>query len=118
MNAETWWLTAGAGVLGAVAIRRLFGGVRAPPEVVAEKLRQGATVVDVRTPREFRAGAFPGAINIPLGEIGSRLAEVPKHRAVIVYCASGIRSAAAARILRRAGHSDVLNAGGLNQMPS
>jgi phage shock protein E len=85
--------------------------------VVARKIEDGATIVDVRSPAEFEAGAYPGAINIPLGGLARRLHEIPKTGAVVVYCASGIRSGSAARVLRRAGYAEVLNAGGLRQMP-
>ncbi|MCK7479635.1 MAG: rhodanese-like domain-containing protein [Candidatus Moduliflexus flocculans] len=43
--------------------------------------------------------------------------EIPKDRSVIVYCASGARSAYAARILKASGYADVVNAGGLDDLP-
>ena len=85
-------------------------------DVVKQKLEAGATVLDVRTPQEFRGGAYPGARNIPVQELQARIAEVPKGKPVVVYCASGMRSASAARVLAQAGF-DVVNAGGLVQMP-
>ncbi len=91
---------------------------RTPPAVVAEKLQAGATVLDVRSEAEFRGGAYRGAINVPLQELSSRLHRIPKDRPVVVYCASGARSAAAVRILQKAGYGDVSNAGGLHHMPS
>jgi phage shock protein E len=104
-------------VAGAFLLAKLLLGRRVPSEVVAGKLRDGATVVDVRTPAEFRTGAYRGAINVPLQELSAKLGRIPKDRPVVVYCASGSRSAWAARILRRAGHADVSNAGGLRHMP-
>jgi phage shock protein E len=89
---------------------------RAPAAVVAEKLAAGATVVDVRTDAEFRGGAFPGALHVPLQALSASLERIPKGRPVVVYCASGARSAVAARILRKAGHADVTNAGGLHHL--
>jgi phage shock protein E len=103
--------------IGALLLVRYLMTRHAPTNVVAAKLQAGATVVDVRTEGEFRRGAYPGAMNVPLGELSSRLAGIPKDRPVVVYCASGTRSAMAARILRRAGYADVSNAGGLGQMP-
>ena len=85
--------------------------------VVLEKIRAGAKVVDVRTPEEFRDGAYAGAINIPLGELPARVGELPRDRAVVLYCASGARSGHGARFLRSAGFPDVINAGGLADMP-
>jgi phage shock protein E len=90
---------------------------RASPAVVAAKLAAGATVLDVRSEAEFRSGAFKGALHVPVQELQARLAEVPKGRPVVVYCASGARSAMAVRILKKAGHPDVVNAGGLRHMP-
>jgi phage shock protein E len=103
--------------IGALLLVRYLMTRGAPREVVAAKLEAGATVVDVRSEAEFRGGAYPGALNVPLGELSSRLARIPKEKPVVVYCASGARSAMAARILRRAGYADVSNAGGLGQMP-
>lgn len=116
MNLDSWAVVAGL-VAAALAARRLLRGARAPREVVAGRIKAGATVVDVRTPAEFADGAYPGAVNIPLGELGGRLGEIPKDRPVILYCASGMRSGSAARVLKRAGYADVLNAGGVGQLP-
>lgn len=63
----------------------------------------GAALVDVRTPREFAAGSLPDAKNIPLADLERRLGELDRERDVIVFCASGMRSARAAGILKRAG---------------
>jgi phage shock protein E len=82
-----------------------------------EKIRLGAAVIDVRTPGEFKGGHYEGARNIPLQDLPDRLTEVgDKKKAVVVYCASGMRSAQAARILTGAGFSDVTNAGGLRNL--
>ena len=85
--------------------------------IVKQKLESGAIVVDVRTPDEFRGGAYPGAKNIPLADLGRRLGEIPKDKPVILYCASGVRSSSAARAMKQAGYADVINAGGLGDMP-
>ncbi len=75
-------------------------------------------VVDVRTPSEYKSGAYPDSINIPLDELTSRYAELGKNasREVVVYCASGARSAYAESILRQLGFSNVKNGGGLSMM--
>ncbi len=86
--------------------------------IVEEKIKAGALVVDVRTEDEFMDEAYPGAINIPVGVLQSRMKELePKDRPLVLYCASGARSALAARILKAAGWTDVINAGGLWDMP-
>jgi phage shock protein E len=85
---------------------------------IRDKIKAGARVIDVRTQDEFADGAYPGAENIPLSELPSRLEGLGKKDApIILYCASGARSAKATRILKAAGFSDVVNAGGLSDMP-
>lgn len=72
----------------------------------------GAIVVDVREPAEYVAGHVPGALLIPLAQVGARLAEVPGSGAVYVICASGNRSKAATTVLRNAGYDAYSVAGG------
>jgi phage shock protein E len=85
---------------------------------IKEKIAAGAKIVDVRTPDEFMDGAYPGAVNIPLGALPQRLAELgPKTTPLVLYCASGARSGQAMRLLKQAGFADVVNAGGLDDMP-
>ena len=74
-------------------------------------------VVDVRTPEEFRSGAIPGAINIPLDELQARVHELgSKSREITLYCASGARSAYGQRGLMQMGFTNVKNGGGIMQM--
>lgn len=74
-------------------------------------------VVDVRTPGEFRGGAYPGAINIPLDDLQLRAGELGnKSRNITLYCASGARSAYGVRILQHLGFTNVRNGGGIMQM--
>jgi NADPH-dependent 2,4-dienoyl-CoA reductase/sulfur reductase-like enzyme/rhodanese-related sulfurtransferase len=75
-------------------------------------------IVDVRTPEEFATGAYPGAINIPLDELGERMGELGNNasREIIVYCASGARSAYAQRVLSQVGYMNVKNGGGIAAM--
>ncbi|WP_201300868.1 FAD-dependent oxidoreductase [Sunxiuqinia indica] len=75
-------------------------------------------VVDVRTVEEFQAGAFPDAINIPLDELMYRFEELGENasREIVVYCATGARSAYAQRILMQVGFNNVKNGGGLTAM--
>ncbi|HLP16030.1 MAG TPA: rhodanese-like domain-containing protein [Bacteroidota bacterium] len=85
---------------------------------LAEKIKAGATIVDVRTKEEFEEENYPNALNIPVDQIEARLAEFgEKTNPIVVYCASGARSAYAARVLKTFGYSDVVNAGGLYDMP-
>jgi phage shock protein E len=106
--------------LGVVVLFVLFKFVlakRTPADVIAAKLKAGATILDVRSEAEFRAGSYRGAVNVPLQALSSKLDRIPKDRPVVVFCASGSRSAMAARMLRKAGYDDVSNAGGLHHMP-
>ena len=108
-----WVIIIVALVLG---LQHLLTG-KASRRVVREKLAQGATVVDVRTPREFEHGHYEGAVHIPLGELSSRLDELgAKETTLILYCHSGARAVLAARTLKRAGYTDVVNAGSLHAM--
>ncbi len=66
-------------------------------------------LIDVREPAEFAQGTLPGAINVPLGEIPNRLAELDQGRRVVVLCRSGARSANAAQFLASYGFGDVVN---------
>ena len=85
---------------------------------ISDMIKAGARIVDVRTADEFADGAYPGAINVPLATLQARLGELePKGKPVVLYCASGARSAQAARLLKLAGFTDVINAGGIDDMP-
>lgn len=86
--------------------------------VSTEELKR--LVIDVRTAGEFRSGAFPNAINIPLDDLMSGNAELgdDPDREIIVYCATGARSAYAQQILRSRGFSNVINGGGISAMMS
>jgi phage shock protein E len=73
---------------------------------------EGARLVDVRSPAEFAGGHLPGAINIPVDFIEQRAGEIgPKTTPVVVYCASGGRSAYARTVLLKQGFSEVVNLG-------
>lgn len=69
-----------------------------------ERVRAGAVLLDVRTAAEYAQNRIEGAVNIPVSELRTRIGEIPKDSAVVVYCHSGMRSSAAARVLRRAGY--------------
>ncbi len=90
--------------------------------MLPELRKSGAIFVDVRSAAEFASGNAPGTINIPLQELGSRLAELPKSCAVVLCCASGTRSAMAKLMLKKKGYQNVHNIGAwskfLNQSTS
>lgn len=67
-------------------------------------------VVDVRTRQEMAAGIIPGALLIPIDELEARVREIPRDgRTTLVYCASGVRSAAACEFLSRQGIEGLVN---------
>ena len=92
------------------------------PEVEAG-LRQGTLVlIDVRDPSEIKqSGLAKGAISLPLATLPMRanpsspecIAELKSGKEIVLYCASGARSAGAARMLTQMGHARVINFGGL-----
>jgi NADPH-dependent 2,4-dienoyl-CoA reductase/sulfur reductase-like enzyme/rhodanese-related sulfurtransferase len=78
---------------------------------------QGPLVIDVRTPMEFSMGAYPGAINISLDELSERASEFGgTDREIILYCASGARSAYGQRLLEQMGYTNVRNGGSLHDV--
>ncbi len=84
--------------------------------MLPELRKIGATFVDVRSPGEFANANAPGSINIPLQELGSRLAEIPKTSPVVVCCASGSRSGMAKMMLKKKGYTDVHNVGAWSKL--
>jgi len=71
--------------------------------VSPENIPEGAMILDVREPEEFSAGAIPGAVNIPLGDLRNELSQLPKDKMIAAYCKVGLRGYMAERILRQKG---------------
>ncbi len=81
-------------------------------------ISEKALIVDVRTTEEFAAGNYKGSINIPLAEVENNIKRFGnKDQKIIVYCRSGNRSGQAKKILEKHGYKNVLNGGGLVNMP-
>lgn len=107
------WITLGVVLLALSAFKRLG-------QISAERARQlvgtGAKLIDVRTPAEFASGHLPGAINVPVGELGSRADSLgAKDAPLILYCASGTRSAMARSLLKSRGFVQVFNLGAMSR---
>ncbi|MGI6721882.1 MAG: FAD-dependent oxidoreductase [Anaerovoracaceae bacterium] len=68
---------------------------------------EGMTVLDVSEDAERQVFAMPGSLHIPLGQLRGRMDELPKDQPLAVYCAIGVRSYNAARILMQSGFEDV-----------
>jgi rhodanese-related sulfurtransferase len=75
------------------------------PDEIRARLAGGQDVflVDVREPDEVAEWAYPIGVNIPLGQLGDRLGELPEGSTIVVACHSGGRSAVAANALSEAG---------------
>lgn len=69
----------------------------------SEQFANGAFLLDVREPSEWNEAHVEGAVLIPLGELSSRINELPTDQDVLIICRSGNRSAQARDILRAAG---------------
>ena len=70
-----------------------------------EAVSNGALIVDVRTPKEFRQKHIKGAVNLPIEEIMKGNIFLPKDREIVVYCRSGSRSSVSAKVLTQKGWS-------------
>jgi rhodanese-related sulfurtransferase len=64
----------------------------------------GSAVIDVREPSEYAAGHVPGAVLMPMAEVGARIGELDRSAPLYVICASGGRSAAVTDALCSAGY--------------
>lgn len=86
----------------------------APPAAASPKIQgpearvmveKGALLLDVRTPEEFAQRHLPNAVNIPVDALPTALDRLPKDRPIVVYCASGRRSARATSYLLSQGRT-------------
>ena len=75
---------------------------------------EGASLLDVRTPKEYREGHIPGSKNVPLQQL-DKISSVADNKNVplFVYCYSGGRSRQAASMLQHMGYTNVQNIGGI-----
>ena len=95
-------------------LKKLFGGTSVN---FAELVKQGAMIIDVRSPAEFKGGHVKGAVNMPLQSLQANMSKIPKNKAIITCCASGMRSGSAKSILKAAGYN-VHNGGGWMSLKS
>ncbi|KAF4742040.1 hypothetical protein FOZ62_020819, partial [Perkinsus olseni] len=113
------WLTGSVGrllpLVGVIAVA-VMGSMMSSDSTTSADLAAAVakgkklSIVDVRSAGEVASKAsLPGAIAIPVGEVESRISEVPKDGPVLVYCASGIRAGRAAWVLRSHGYSPVMS---------
>ncbi|MFA6246155.1 MAG: rhodanese-like domain-containing protein [Mucilaginibacter sp.] len=94
--------------------QQLFGG--GPSADLAGIIKEGAFIVDVRTPGEFGSGHAKGSVNIPLDQLPLHLSKFKDHKNIIVCCQSGGRSGQAKVILEKNGIANVINGGSWNNV--
>jgi rhodanese-related sulfurtransferase len=83
-------------------LKKLFGGTSVDFKALVQ---QGAMIIDVRTPAEFKGGHVKGAVNIPLQSLQASFSKIPKNKTIITCCASGMRSGSAKSLLKSAGYT-------------
>lgn len=98
-------------IAGMIAANTLRGD--APVAHWENIVKSGAMLLDVRDPEEVEVDCIPGALNIPLAELRSRMAELPRDHEIWVYCHVGQRSYYATRVLRLNGFNARNLSGGL-----
>lgn len=78
------------------------------------KNTEGAMLLDVRTPQEYREGHIPGSKSLPLQQL-DKIGSIAENKDTIlyVYCHSGARSRQAANIMQHMGYTNVHNIGGI-----
>jgi hydroxyacylglutathione hydrolase len=112
-------------LIGLERVARYFGDDALAAAVSLEKVPQmntaelaerlddnrppAVTVLDVRERGEWEAGHIAGAVNVPLGHLTDRVAELERDRPLVLHCQSGGRSSVAASVLRAHGFTNVIN---------
>lgn len=93
-------------------LKKLFG----PGVNFKELVEQGALILDVRTPEEYKQGHIEGSLNIPLQILPGKLNDLRKKgKTIITVCRSGARSGTAVGILKNAG-MEAYNGGPWNRL--
>jgi phage shock protein E len=96
-------------------LKKLFG--IGPGVNYAELVKNGATILDVRSKGEFAGGHIKGSLNISVDVLRNNLSKLKdKNKPIITCCASGMRSASAKSILQSNGYTNVHNGGGWNSL--
>jgi len=101
-------------IIGGYLVFKLFGvlgrwGIKqiSPRELDQKK---GMMLLDVRTEEEYKKkGHIPGAVHVPLADIGDRIKKLKKDKELVVYCQSGNRSIWAIKRLMGMGYKNLSN---------
>lgn len=101
-------------VLAVILLGRgfVFAYEEVTPQELKEKMAkgsQGLIILDVREADEVASCRIPKSVHIPLADVNRRLKELDTEKEIVVYCAAGIRSARASKILDSAGFKKVRN---------
>ncbi len=80
-------------------------------QFLKDLIKQGAQLIDVRSPVEFNRGALPGAVNMPVDRFSLFKDDIDKTRPILLYCRSGQRSERVKRFLDSCGFNQVYNIG-------
>ena len=98
-----------------MSIFNLFRGSNINEHLKTYQQTEGAILLDVRTPEEYRSGRIPNSKNIPVENISTISSTIPnKDTPLFVYCLSGARSHQACLYLKNNGYTKVTNIGGIN----
>ncbi len=89
------------------------GSGQVPVETASQYLREGALLVDVRTPSEYNSGHLADAKNVPLDDVEATIPSLAKDKsqAILLHCQSGMRSGMAQKKLRAIGYANTFNLG-------
>ncbi|KAF0219433.1 MAG: rhodanese y domain superfamily [Geobacteraceae bacterium] len=99
-------------LLSAMTATAIAAGYRNIGSVEAKALlakNKNVFLLDVRTSEEYRQAHLHGSVLIPINELERRVAEIPRDRTIVVYCAVGSRSVPVAGFLAGKGYRDVYN---------
>lgn len=93
---------------------KLSGYASVAPEQAVRMMNDGAFILDVRSVDEYRSGHLTGAKNLSVADLPSKMDSLEAHKSgpTIVYCESGMRSARACGLLRKAGFEQLHNLSG------
>lgn len=87
----------------AAPVSRIDGIEQVDAATAHQAMRDGAVLIDVREPLEWRVARIPGALHVPLSALAERVHELPRDRPLVLQCAAGARSQAAAAWLQAQG---------------
>lgn len=100
-------------VIAVYLLFKLFGflGRLGIKQLSARELDQkrGAVIIDVRTNKEYGQGHIPGAVHVPLADVGTKVKKLKKDKEIVVYCQSGSRSIWAIKRLIGMGYTHLYN---------